>query len=149
MKVVVDSMFPAPQEYVWELLQQSATLEYVTAGLVRFASGTLPERWEVGVPIHTHVGLFQSVPKQPYIITFEKIDSRQFEMVTREKSDGVVTRWDHTMCVLPVTDGACIYIDEIEVEAGRFTFFVAFLVRLYYKRRHVRWLKLLEEIKET
>ncbi|MDB9838578.1 hypothetical protein OAC40_00450 [bacterium] len=66
----------------------------------------------------------------------ENLDLVGRRLQSREHSK-MVKRWDHQITVIPNQTGA-IWIDQVELDAGWKTYFVALFCRYMYKHRHRR-----------
>lgn len=145
MKIRTTSLFPASGDIVWELLQKSSTLFFITKNWITFGDREhFPERWHNHTVIYTTVRPFAQSSNKPYKIIFITIDNNKLIMKTRESGAGIKT-WNHTMRVQSVSIDRCYYIDEVEAKAGILTPLLWLYIKLYYKHRHKRWMELLAQ----
>lgn len=150
MKIHVERILWSKADYVWRALKHSDTLLKVTKGLVHFEHN-FPEFWVEGkteqVTVYPHHIPLIKKPillfGMPYEITFTEINETEHIMRTQEHG-GPITRWDHTMRVEWVNDYSCRYIDEVEIEAGSLTGFVAWHAKRMYEKRQRQWRRLLD-----
>lgn len=149
--VEVTTWLPAPPERVWELLQQPATLLRVSAPLLRFTprQGRFPDRWVPG-EYQMGVKLYGLIPLDDQIVGIEFPAHSGPGHALRDNGracardggpGGLITRWDHTMLVMPEGDGTC-YTDRVEVEAGALTGAAALFARTLYRHRQKNWRRL-------
>lgn len=150
--VEVSTWLPAPPQRVWDLVQQPATLERVSAPLLRFTprKGAFPDRWAAG-EYQMGVKLFGLVPLDDQIVGIEFPPQPASGHVLRDNGracardggpGGLIRRWDHTMLVEPEGEGTR-YTDRVEVEAGALTFAAALFARTLYRHRQKNWRRLL------
>jgi hypothetical protein len=132
---------PISAQNMWELLSQTETLRKVTDGYMSY-QGHLPERWEVGQEIDIKPkfvkGLLSYLPSGKHIVIVMQVDPKSLIIETME-SGGVVKRWNHFMKIEPVNDLCCRYTDDVLIEAGWATEFVASLADDMYRYRHAKW----------
>lgn len=151
-KITVERTLYASVDHVYRALKRSDTLLKVTKGLVHFEHN-FPKRWIVGqvehVVLYTWHIPFMRYPIKlkflgvPYQITFTEINDMEYLMRTQEQG-GPIRRWDHTMRVHSINDYSCTMVDEVEIEAGWLTGYVAWHAKRMYKKRQSRWCKLLQ-----
>jgi hypothetical protein len=144
--VIVSTELPAPPERVWELLQLSSTLVFVTDGRQQFSEADrFPVVWTAGTRVVTDVRLLGRVTVKDYEIYFSKIDHRSLCMQTQE-SGSSVKRWNHTMQIDHISgeSGCCRYTDTIEIDAGWSTSVACAYARFSYRYRQRRWIELLD-----
>jgi hypothetical protein len=130
---------------VWELLQKTATLQFIATGMVQYQTAReLPPRWSVGETVNLKPKLFHRFDQGDYFVTFTDIDAITLTMVTSEKS-AVISRWRHVMRVQELANNQCVYTDEIYIEAGSRTWLVSVFAYGFYHYRHHRWKLLLHK----
>jgi len=129
-RVEVSTYLPAPPDRVWDLVLQPATLERVSAPLLRFTprQGAFPDRWTAG-EYQMGVKLFGLIPLDDQIVGIEFPDQPATGHTLRDNGracardggpGGLIRRWDHLMLVQPEGAGTR-YTDRVEVEAGALT----------------------------
>jgi ligand-binding SRPBCC domain-containing protein len=149
--VEVSTFLPLPPEQVWDLVRRPATLERVSAPLLRFTprDGSLPPQWQVG-EYQMGVKLFGLVPLDDQIVGIEYPTHAGPGFALRDNGractrdggpGGLIRRWDHLMLVMPEGHGTR-YTDRVEVEAGAFTGAAALFARTLYRHRQKRWRRL-------
>lgn len=148
MKVYVQSQFDCPPEAVWAKVQSSDLLLEVIRPLLRFAplgSAKFPSFWRQGQTVYGRAYAFGLLPLGVHAVHFERIDARERQMQTRE-IDPLIRRWDHLISVAETPDGKTVYSDEIDVDAGIFTFFVWVYAQLFYRHRQRRWRRVVQRL---
>lgn len=141
MRATTTSVLPAPLERVWELMQLSSTLVYVTKGKVTFSNADKwPEKWQVNELIQTWVQPVKG-EKFYYEFTFIDIDPVDHSMSTIE-TGGDVEEWIHWMKVEQIDDKTCRYIDVVDFKTQNpwMTIPAWIWIKRYYRYRHDRWL---------
>lgn len=147
MRVHVESVWACDPDYVWDKVQQSATLTYVMRPLIRIrpvGMAAFPLRWSGKTTVPCKLYLLGFLPLGTRQLTFEKIDDSQREIQTRE-TDPIVRRWDHLIRVEPAGPGRTRYSDTIEIEAGPLTGLVSLFARFFYQHRQRRWRAIAEQ----
>lgn len=146
MLAVTTSHFNATPDTVWQLLERSDTLVYITRGVINFQQAAeFPTHWSEGYSVRTDLTVLRIATIPDYEISFVRIDPMTREIETRE-GGGDVQQWDHRMTITASADGTtCWYTDEVEVAAGARTWVVWLFAKLVYRYRHVRWRKLLQQ----
>ena len=139
MRLVLSTRLRAPADAIWDALQKSASLRYVTSPLLGFR-GDLPECWsEAGEVIRVErLMLFGLVPAWGHEIRIVHRDDERREVLTSEKG-GPVTTWNHRIHLEPLSETTCRYTDEVEIRAGRLTPLVWLFGHLFYRYRQMRW----------
>jgi hypothetical protein len=126
----------------WEAVASPALLCHVAAPVLRFpglAGRVRP--WREGERVSTWLVLFGVLPVSYHHLEVREIDADAMRMVSREWG-GAVRQWDHVISLEQLEDGRCGYTDRIEIDAGRFTTFVAGFAALFYRHRQRRWRRL-------
>lgn len=141
-KIVIQTPLPLPSADVWALLKQSRTLTAVTRGCLGFLdAANFPPEWQIDAEVRTRVALFHCWPRWWHKFVFRRIDAQKQELQTNE-AGGLFRVWNHTMRVEPRAGGGATYTDEIEFDAGRWTWLARLWVQLYYRYRQWRWRRL-------
>ena len=151
-RVEVSTSLPAPPDRVWELVQQPAMLERVSAPLLRFTprAGSFPQRWTPG-EYQMGVKLFGLIPLDDQIVGIELSPQPAEGHALRDNGracardggpGGLIRRWDHLMLVEPDGSGTR-YTDRVDVEAGALTGAAALFARTLYRHRQKNWRRLL------
>jgi ligand-binding SRPBCC domain-containing protein len=142
MVVRVSTRLAAPAEAVWDAVQRTETLRYVTRGLLGLrADGELPERLAEGETYSMRLLFFGVVPAWRHHIRIVRVDEAGCEIRTEEHG-GPVRSWRHRITIDGEGWGSARYVDEIEISAGGLTPFVWFYAQLFYRYRQMRWRRL-------
>ncbi|GEM_PF-5286048 len=146
MRAVIASTLPAPKKQVWALLQQTSTLFYVTGNKVFADTSSFTKQWKRGDRIKTTVPMLGR--RVPYEIYVARANTRHHIILTQEQG-GIVKAWNHMMHVAPIDGRSCSYTDVVDVQGRWFleTFLLWLYVHAYYRKRHKRWFRLLQEVK--
>jgi hypothetical protein len=137
------STIEAPADWVWDQACRSATLHFVSKGLVRFVprDRPFPAVWAPGEYRSLKL-LFGFIPigSQTIRIEFPPDDGPVRRL--RDNGDGTLIRtWDHLIEVSPDGDETR-YSDHVVIDAGVATPVVAAFASLFYKYRQRRWKRL-------
>jgi ligand-binding SRPBCC domain-containing protein len=140
--VRVSTRLSAPADLVWDTVQRTDTLRYVTRGLLGFrVAGELPERLAAGETYRIRLLFFGVVPAWRHEIHVVRVDGVGHEIRTEERG-GPVRGWRHRITVDGEGWGSTRYMDEIEISAGALTPFVWIYAQLFYRYRQRRWRRL-------
>lgn len=145
MTVCVSSHLNAPADSVWRTVKKSATLIFVTRGLLGFSRGAFPSEWRAGETVVTRLWLFNLIPAWTHVLHFARVDDEQQEILTNERG-GLVNVWNHSITVRHKSEKSCLYTDKIEIEAGLATVLVWLFAQIFYRYRHLRWRRLASQI---
>jgi ligand-binding SRPBCC domain-containing protein len=142
MLVRVTTRLPAPADHVWDAVQRTETLRYVTRGLLGFRldRGT-PEQFAEGETYRMRLLFFGLLPAWRHEIRVVRVDHVHREIRTEEHG-GPVRAWSHRITVDDEGWGSARYLDEIEIAAGVATPFVWLYAQLFYRYRQRRWRRL-------
>lgn len=142
MRMSLSITLPIPAAEAWALVRTPALLEHVAKPLVRFRPvdpPAFPTGWSAGA-YRVRAYLFGVLPLgwQVIRISFPRNGSARHQV--RDDGHGLLSRrWDHLITIAPAGDGACRYVDDVEVAAGPLTPFVWAFARLFYVHRQRRW----------
>lgn len=139
MKVKISTDLACPAIDAWQTVIQSATLSYVALPLAKIEASraSFPKNWIQAQTIYCKSYLFGFIPVGERTIYFERVDSAEKEIQSRE-SDPLIRRWDHLITVKPTSKSSCTYCDEVVIEAGLMTFFVWAWANWFYRHRQKR-----------
>ena len=142
MLVRVSTRLPAPADLVWDAVQRTDTLRYVTRGLLAFRlDGEAPERLAEGETYRMRLLFFGFLPAWRHEIRVVRLDHAHREIRTEEHG-GPVRAWRHRITVDDEGWGSARYLDEIEIAAGVLTPIVWVYAHLLYRYRQRRWRRL-------
>ena len=142
MHVKRQTILPASEEVVWELLLRGDTLAKVAQGVVTY--GSLPEKWERG----ERYNILPSVcggPSTDHFVTFVEINEQKGIMTT-EESGGLIISWQHQMSITGHGRESSILTDVVTINAGWATVAVWLFSEYFYWHRHRQWKKLLASL---
>lgn len=145
MIVRVSTHFACTRDELWQKLRKPASLRFITAPILRFASvqGTeLPVAWAVDEPYEFRLYFLSVVPLGRHTIRLVRIDEAAGTIVSQE-SGRLARVWNHTISVCEVAPGSTSYLDEIEIRAGWLTPAIGLFAQLFYRHRQRRWKVLL------
>lgn len=146
MLVRVSTRLPAPADLVWDAVQRTDTLRYVTRGLLGFRlDAGAPERFAEGETYRMRLLFFGVLPGWRHEIRVVRLDSAHREIRTEEHG-GPVRDWNHRITVDDEGWGSTRYLDEIEIAAGALTPLVWTYAQLFYRYRQRRWRRLARQI---
>lgn len=136
MKLSLSTQLDAPADTIWETLQKTESLRYVTRPLLGFKTD-LPKYWRDAVAFRIkHLTLLNVIPLRGYEIQIITFDDQKREALTNERG-GPATTWRHRIRVKPISETRSRYTDEVEIHAGRLTPLVWAFAHLFY--RQARW----------
>ena len=137
---------PAP--VVWDLLNQSKTLEKVAWPVMTYRPVTpLPPRWHVGFTTNIRPRFAGILPTGIHLVTFDTIDADNLRIVTHE-TGGAIREWNHTMQVHDIGEHRSVYVDTVDIDAGDETDNIVAFAKFFYRHRHRRWQRLAAEYDE-
>jgi hypothetical protein len=132
---------PIPAELAFAIARRPATFALVTRGVMRVpalaaidgdfarpgaqASGRL---WWLGV-----------IPAWTHHLRVVSIGDGTLQTA---EGGGPIRRWDHRLTFVATAAGECEYTDEIVIDAGPLTPFVAAFARAFFALRQARWRQL-------
>lgn len=125
--------YDAPAQKVWDIAIDFDCLVQATHGLIAF-KGLPAGKLHKGQVVDVSVSLFGLLPWQPYRMALVEFDPKAMTFLSDEEGVGVRT-WRHRVTVQAEGQGAVLF-DDIEIDAGWRTPFVALWARYMYRRRH-------------
>lgn len=138
-RVHVETILSTDADSVWQAMQYPVTFLYVCRGLF-----SLPALAGRGAPLRQGergtgwLFAFHVFPAYRHTLEVVGVDHGSRTITTHEHG-GVLSRWDHTLHVQPVTEKSCHYSDSVDIEAGALTHGVACIARGIYRYRQRRW----------
>ena len=127
------------------LLQRDAFL-HITRGMLGFRGAEeWPEVFQEGQVIETKLLFFNVVPVWKHRIRVIRIDHENMQLVAQEEG-GLVRRWDHRKWIEEESESSCLYMDDIDIDAGLLTFFIWAYAHLFYRYRQRRMRQLAEHL---
>ncbi len=145
MYLELDSRLPCSFERAVAEVKQPRLLIHIARPMVHFTpcDGTvIPEQWRERT-YWFQLKLLGVLPfgKQAVRISFEEQPGRF--MVRDNGFSALIRKWDHRITITD-SDGAVIYRDQLELDAGILTPLVWLFARVFYGHRQSRWRKLAE-----
>ena len=144
--IIRDTRLDAPCAEVWDILMRPKTLQYVAFPLLVFRPvdpAAFAEEWADGDHL-VRMRFLGIIPigKQVIAITRAPADESGERRLRDNGHSALVKRWDHWIILTPDGDGT-LYRDDVTIEAGLLTPFVALFARVFYWHRQRRWHRLL------
>lgn len=140
-KLIIGSILECSYQQAWGLLETFGLLEYVAWPIIQFRAipgQELPATWIPGQSLDVQLFLFGLIPMGRHSIYLERVNSQTGEIQSRESSAWIKT-WDHRILLEDINEQQCLYLDEVEIEAGRWTSLITAFARFYYRYRQTRW----------
>jgi hypothetical protein len=144
MRVDVSTSLNCSAAKAWDEVQTSALLLRVIwplARIVPVGAPSFPERWSEGETVLCSSFIFGFIPIGVRSLYFKRIDEAAGVRETRE-SDPLVKRWDHRVTIRPDGADRSVYRDEIDIDAGPWTFLVWAWASWFYRHRQARLRKI-------
>jgi ligand-binding SRPBCC domain-containing protein len=141
--IIVSSVFDATEECMWELIRKIDTLRYIAAPYAYFTPlGVGAAVWAQGITADFRLRIFGFIPLGIHHIYVAEFDPGKGKIRTNE-SNPAVPVWNHLIQITPLDGNKLRYTDEVEMEAGWKTRFIAAWSKSFYRHRQKRWRKLL------
>gem|GEM_PF-556837 len=140
-KLTVSTELALPRDTVWQKVQTSALLEWVTRGKVRFlpTAGAFPAVFREGETVSTRMKLYGFLPFGGlHTLQFVRIDSSQAILETQER-DRAAKVWNHRISLQALGTGRTRYEDEVIIYGGLLTGPITTWARAFYRHRQKRW----------
>jgi len=141
MKAKISTTINTNVSRMWEELQKTSSLMHVASPILVFRTQdgkSLPEIWEVGRVYKLKLFAFHILPLGKHNIKVKKIEPAEWEICTSEYGSLTKT-WNHNIYIIPVSESALRYTDEIDIEAGFLTYFVWLFAHIFYRHRQRKW----------
>lgn len=137
MRARIETVLTARPDVVWEVVKRSSTLVYVTRGLFAYEGAEhFPSRWAEGSQVDTRLHVFGFLPAWRHRLQVARVDDDRRVIQTLEGGK-FVSNWDHRVEVEEAGAGTR-YVDDIEIEAGPFTWAVMLYAKALYRYRQRR-----------
>jgi hypothetical protein len=148
MLAEISTVLHCPAERVWQEVQTSRLLRYVTQPLLTFQPiepAALPAVWVEGSYL-VRMRLFGFIPlgTQSIVIKHPTVDPAK-PGIYRILDDGhgqLIARWHHLITICAMADGRTYYTDRVEVRAGLLTPLIWLSANIFYRYRQSRWRRL-------
>lgn len=97
----------------------------------------IPEKWQIGSTYSFRFTMNAFMPFGKHHIMYEKVDSANLTMQSREHGLGVPT-WDNYTELVPTSDSTCILREELVIQAGILNGYVTAYAIDLFEGRHKR-----------
>ena len=143
MIVQKTSVFPAPQDVVFQKLQRPETLQTIAKPYVAFEPvGSAASVWAVGSKSSYRFMLFGLIPFGIHTIRILRFDP---EKISSREGNRHVPVWNHDILLVPADENHTEYTDRVEIRAGWKTIFIWLWVKAFYAHRQRKWIRLLRK----
>ena len=143
MIVQKTSVFPAPQDVVFQKLQRPETLQTIAKPYATFEPvDCAADRWAVGGTSSYRLRLFGFIPFGTHTIRILRFDP---EKISSREGNGQVPVWNHDILLVPVDESHTEYTDRVEIRAGWKTLFIWLWAKAFYAHRQRKWIRLLRK----
>ena len=127
------------------LLQRDAFL-YITHGMLGFRGAEeWPEVFAEGQVIETQLLFLNIFPVWKHRSHVIRVDHENMKIASQEEG-GCIRRWNHRIWIEGGSESSCKYTDEIDIDAGIFTFFIWIYAHVFYRYRQRRMRKLADRL---
>lgn len=145
----IQTYLPTTAANAWQMLLQRNAFLYITRGLLGFRGAeNWPEEFEEGQVVETKLLFFNIIPAWEHRLHVIRIDHENMEIASQE-GGGIVRQWDHRKWIENGSESSCLYVDEIDIDAGVFTFFIWIFAHVFYRYRQRRMRKLATSYNEA
>ena len=138
------SVFPAPRDKVFGLLQRLDTLQYIAKPYATFTpvQSDQPMNWEPGTTAAFRFRLFGILAMGIHTIRIERFDMESG--VQSREGNQLVPTWDHEIILSMIDASHTRYTDRVKIDAGWRTPFVYAWACRFYAHRQKKWIRLLQ-----
>lgn len=139
--VRVSTQLECTVEAAWaEVLKPKLLLQVAAPMAIISPSRTeqFPELWQQGQTYYCKSDLHGFIPAGERSLFFERIDPVRHEIQSREQ-DPLAKKWDHLIRIERSPQGATVYTDEIDLDAGILTPVIWAWATLFYRHRQRKW----------
>lgn len=147
--VTVTSVFPAPKDTVFRLLQSFDTLSKIAFPYITFTpvDGRKGFLWKEGETFVFRTRLFGLVPCGTH--TIRVVEFGKDTRIYTSESNTYVPTWNHEIVLRELGREKIEYTDSVEIYAGRKTFVVYVWAQLFYRHRQKKWRKMLAALPKS
>lgn len=144
--VLLETYLNAPADRVWEAVNTPRLLAYAAWPILRFAPVTpksFPDRWADGAYV-VRLWFLGILPIGKQVVDVSRpVAEGPTRFIRDNGRSAIISRWDHLISI--TQDGAGTrYVDQIQIDAGFLTPFVAAFAQWFYAHRQRRWRKLVD-----
>lgn len=142
MKIRIESLYACSPKWLFEEIRKTESFFFVTHPVMKFVpKRELTDIWENG-RYKMKMYLFGIIPMGNHDIVIE-LEEENCKM--RDNGNGdFIDKWNHLISVKP-HGKYTKYIDEVEIEAGYFTFVITAFAQVFYCYRQFRWKKWIQK----
>lgn len=138
MRVHLESIFDCSADWLFDEVQKTESFFYVTKPLMKFIpeNNDLADSWQEG-KYRMKMYFLGIIPLGRQWIVVEK---RKKQRVLRDNGKGqFISKWDHWIKIVNMSEKKSKYIDRIDIEAGLATIPVWLFAQVFYRYRQWRW----------
>jgi hypothetical protein len=137
MVVKVSTELPIAAELACQLAQRPAVFKHVVWPV--FTILDAPEHLAEGERLVARLHFLGLLPTWKHHLLVVSVGPRE---IYSNEHGGPVKVWNHRLTFEPISDHACRYTDEVEIQAGALTFATVLFARAMYNWRQWRWRRL-------
>jgi hypothetical protein len=146
MKISIATILNAPADRIWEEVRTSRLLDYVAVPLLRFVpydKARYPKQWTEG-EYRVRMMALGILPMGWQIIgiSYPASPDSKTRLLRDNGRGALIAKWDHLITVNGRNDGRTDYRDDVDIDAGLLTPFIAAYAYIFYRHRQKRWRKL-------
>jgi hypothetical protein len=141
MIVKVSSIIKTTPEILWEQIQRTKSLQYISAPILYFIpkkDTVLKDGWETNKEYNLSLFLLKFIPLGQHKIVINKISQDTNEIVSSE-SGLLAKTWNHKIKFDAINSKQIMYTDTVEIKAGLLTIFIWLFAQIFYRHRQRRW----------
>jgi len=144
MIATISTFFDFTAEELWNKIIDPKSLQFVAAPLLIFkplVNSHLDAKWELNKIYELKLYFCYFIPLGSHKIQLVKIDKTNNIIISNE-SGTLSPVWNHTI-TFKNERNKLKYTDQIEIKAGRRSFFIWLFAHFFYRHRQRRWKKLM------
>ena len=143
MIVQKTSVFPAPQDVIFQKLQRPETLQTIAKPYAVFEPvDSAAAVWTAGSTSSYRLRLFGFIPFGTHTIRILRFDP---EKISSREGNRHVPVWNHDILLVPADENHTEYTDRVEIRAGWKTIFIWLWAKAFYAHRQRKWIRLLRK----
>ncbi|MDL1945130.1 MAG: hypothetical protein AB1509_00695 [Chloroflexota bacterium] len=144
MQVQISTILKSAPDRIWQEVQTSRLLQYISQPLLVFtpvSPSAFPETWGNG-NYQVRMWLFGVLPLGTQWIVIRHIASSEGYDLLDDGHGNLITRWQHLISLRPTPGGFTLYTDTVNIDARWLTFGVWLFANIFYRYRQSRWRRL-------
>ena len=139
MIVQKTSVFPAPQDVIFQKLQRPETLQTIAKPYAVFEPvDSAAAVWTAGSTSSYRLRLFGFIPFGTHTIRILRFDP---EKISSREGNRHVPVWNHDILLVPADENHTEYTDRVEIRAGWKTIFIWLWAKAFYAHRQRKLLR--------